>query len=244
MYREHQAFTTPDDNVKVWRYLDLAKFVSILDRKSLFFVRSDRLQDPFEGTYPKVDLQKYSDKYGDYVQDIDKLIHLLEKTTNERKKYTLVSSWNISNYESAALWKVFLKSDEGVAIQSTFGKLKDSFASFEKDIYIGKVKYIDYEVEGIPKEAALSPLNPFVLKRKSFEYEQEIRLIYRDVSFEDKENVSGAYVDVDLSCLIDQIFVAPTAPKWYKEVIESLVTKYEVGDKEVIQSNLWQGKIY
>ncbi len=40
-----------NENSKIWRYLDFAKFISILDRKALFFVRADRLSDKFEGSY-------------------------------------------------------------------------------------------------------------------------------------------------------------------------------------------------
>jgi len=37
---------------KLWRYMDFTKFMSLLETKSLWFNRSDRFDDPFEGTYP------------------------------------------------------------------------------------------------------------------------------------------------------------------------------------------------
>ena len=49
---------TPSGNEKIWRYLDFAKFINILDKKSLFFSRVDKLGDPFEGSFPKANVKK------------------------------------------------------------------------------------------------------------------------------------------------------------------------------------------
>lgn len=52
--KEHPVFKKPaDENIKIWRYLSFAKYVSLLDRKTLFFRRVDRLEDKFEATLPK-----------------------------------------------------------------------------------------------------------------------------------------------------------------------------------------------
>jgi hypothetical protein len=34
------------------RYLDLAKFVSLLQKKAIHFTRGNKFKDPFEGSYP------------------------------------------------------------------------------------------------------------------------------------------------------------------------------------------------
>jgi len=39
----------PEDPMKVWRYIDLAKFVSMLETQSIYFSRMDLFSDPFEG---------------------------------------------------------------------------------------------------------------------------------------------------------------------------------------------------
>jgi hypothetical protein len=39
---------TSDDST-IWQYMDFAKLVSILERRELFFVRIDRVTDPYEG---------------------------------------------------------------------------------------------------------------------------------------------------------------------------------------------------
>jgi hypothetical protein len=149
-----------------------------------------------------------------------------------------INCWHANEHESAAMWKLYLKSDEGIAIQSTYRKLKKSIIDDEK-VFIGKVIYIDYEKEGINISSFLSA---FVHKRKSFEHENEIRgLVSRtrdlktDFSTEESEN--GVLIKVDVETLIEKIHVAPNAPKWFAELVNNVVNSY--GYKfEMVQSQL------
>ena len=59
-FKEHPDFTLPAGaEVTIWRYMDLSKFLSILDKSALYFVRLDHLSsfDPLEGYYTSVNLQ-------------------------------------------------------------------------------------------------------------------------------------------------------------------------------------------
>ena len=64
MYKKHEAFKTPEnENVKIWRYMDFTKFLSILINKELYFRRSDMLKDdPFEGSLTQINV-KTRDEY-------------------------------------------------------------------------------------------------------------------------------------------------------------------------------------
>jgi len=54
MYETHPTFLQPEsENIKVWRYLDFTKFLSLIDSSCLYFTRVDRFDDPFEGSRPK-----------------------------------------------------------------------------------------------------------------------------------------------------------------------------------------------
>jgi hypothetical protein len=54
MHKFHPTFLEPaDKNVKIWRYIDFAKLMSLVNRKSLFFVKASELFDPFEGSLPR-----------------------------------------------------------------------------------------------------------------------------------------------------------------------------------------------
>jgi hypothetical protein len=53
-FKEHPEFAPPSSpDATIWRYMDFATFLSLLDRSALFFVRLDKLAevDPFEGYY-------------------------------------------------------------------------------------------------------------------------------------------------------------------------------------------------
>ena len=51
---QHKSFPQPPDpSISVWRYMDLAKLMWLLQRRALYFSRLDKLGDPFEGHYTK-----------------------------------------------------------------------------------------------------------------------------------------------------------------------------------------------
>jgi len=114
-------------------------------------------------------------------------------------------------------------------------------------VHIGTVKYIDYETEWLPERYSF---NPFLHKRKSFEHERELRAIIQkfptkgdEIDLTQEIFDIGAYINVDLYTLIEKIFISPTAPKWFNDVVKSIVNKYDL-EKEVIQSSLAEGPVY
>jgi hypothetical protein len=143
------------------------------------------------------------------------------------------------------------KNSEGIAIESSYEHLINSLSSYEEfDVFIGMVRYLDYKCEALPIG---NMLLPYLCKRKSFEHEKELRALIwtpqheknwvgipRVNKFHDK---NGLYVPVNLNELISRIFVAPTAPLWILELLESIVGKYGL-KKDVIQSDLASFPIY
>lgn len=237
-----------NENAKIWRYLDFTKFVSLLDRQALFFCRADKLSDPFEGSLSKANLEL---RRGNYERMPKPAQKIMDKRCNpslkEMKKLTCINCWHINEYESAAMWKLCLKSEEGVAVQSTIKRLKEILNKVD-EIVIGKVEYINYCDEPVRVE---HPIFPFFDKRKSFEYERELRAVIQSLSvaFQDEidkteqEIGDGKYVSVNLDVLIEKIFVSPKAPKWFAELVKSVVARYNVS-KEVSQSSLSSDPIY
>ena len=48
--KDHPCFQPPaDKNIKIWRYMDFTKYVSLLSSKNIFFSRSDLFDDLYEG---------------------------------------------------------------------------------------------------------------------------------------------------------------------------------------------------
>ncbi len=146
----------------------------------------------------------------------------------------MISSWHINEYESFAMWQIFTQNSEGLAIQSTIGRLQKAM-EVEKDFnqYIGEVNYIDYKKEYIPFDDMFFP---FLFKRKSFQYEREVRII-ADLSEHDIKINDGLKIEVDICQLIEKIYIHPKSENWYKKLVIELVDKLGF-DFEIEKSDL------
>ncbi|MBL7168219.1 hypothetical protein ISS40_06055 [Candidatus Bathyarchaeota archaeon] len=251
MYKEHKAFIKPEnENIKIWRYMDFTKFVSLIDKKALWFTKAEVLSqkyDKFEGLYPNAYVTLLQKLAKDNTEK-ERLMTLF-KNLKENRQMIIVNSWNISDYESAALWNLYLKSDEGVAIQSTFKRFTKCFDEYkDNDVHIGKIKYIDYNKDRIPLQ---NMFYPFMHKRKSYEHEKELRALILKMHDEPERKYwhmlepheKGRYIPVNLDILIEKIYVSPTSPAWFHEITESIVSKYNI-NKAVKKSHLDDDPIY
>lgn len=246
MYENHPQLESPKNkDAKLWRYMDFTKFVSLLEKNSLYFARADKFDDPFEGSYSKVNIEKRLYVYTDIPKDeIEAMSIRYEKIP----KFTFLNCWHLNNFESAAMWNLYLKSNEGISIQSNFKRLTECFHKYpDNNVFVGIVKYIDYDKDWIPEG---NILYPFIHKRKSFEYEKEIRALILDLNTKDKKLdldsckfSHGFYVPVDLEILIEKIYVSPASPDWFYTLVKSITNKYEI-DKDVIKSNLSDDPVF
>ena len=240
MHKSHQVFEEPTEKARIWRYTDFTKFVSLLHTQQLFFARADKLQDPYEGTYPRASLNLLDGILPP--TDLAIFRETLGPSFYENvRKSVFINSWHINEYESAAMWRLYLKTNEGIAIQSTFKLLAESFnVHTEDDVFIGRVKYIDYETARLPASNAFFP---FLAKRTSYEHEHELRAVvwksdYIDLASREREQIpDGIYVSIDLPTVIDKVYVAPDAPQWFNSLVKSVMNKYELS-KEIVQSSL------
>lgn len=215
MYLSSPNIKLPEDpDTIVWKYLDLSKFLDLLLSQKLFMSRSDKFEDQYEGTFSEPTFE-----------EIKKLAvnnpEFLNYYKTHREKVA-ISSWHINEYESFAMWQIFTQNSEGLAIQSTIGRLQKALEP-EKNLkqYIGQVNYIDYKKEYIPFDDLFFP---FLFKRKSFQYEREVRII-SDTS-DTKININdGIKINVDISHLIDKIYIHPKSENWYKNLVIELVSK-------------------
>ena len=227
MYLSSPNIKLPEDpDTIVWKYLDLSKFLDLLLSQKLFMSRSDKFEDQYEGTFSEPTFE-----------EIKKLAinnpEFLNYYKTHREKVA-ISSWHINEYESFAMWQIFTQNSEGLAIQSTIGRLQKALEP-EKNLkqYIGQVNYIDYKKEYIPFDDLFFP---FLFKRKSFQYEREVRII-SDTS-DTKININdGIKINVDISQLIDKIYIHPKSENWYKNLVIELVSKLGF-DIEIEKSDL------
>jgi hypothetical protein len=224
-----------DRSMGIWRYMDFSKFVNLLDTSSLFFTKPLFFRDPYEGAYSEEDFRRIIGEPVSYAPDIKYDYDVKRQSLIKKSKLLLdfvgVSCWHLNNVESAAMWDLYSKSGEGLAIKSNVENLIDSING---EVFYGQVQYIDY----LKDMASNNTFESLFYKRISFSHENEFRLICFESIEEPFFQECGAYVKCDLNQLIDEIYIAPTAQKWFKETVESVIGKYGI-NKPVIQSSLY-----
>ena len=64
-------YEIPKDDSVIWRFLDLAKFISLLKERALFMTRADKFEDQFEGAVCALaDSDKYDAALTDYYSEV------------------------------------------------------------------------------------------------------------------------------------------------------------------------------
>jgi hypothetical protein len=258
-YEEHELFTPPEDaEAAIWRYLEFTKLVALLDTGALFFARSDTLGDEFEGSYSRTNLELRPTVYKEIpAESLAQIADLTEAI----RRHTYLNCWNLSAHESAALWGLYVPPHGGVAIRSSFSRLTRSFIPSAEDgpsemrnsIFVGCVRYADYERDWIPEGNSMWS---FVHKRHSFEFEREIRAVVQDLPTVEDPNADGGkridlsvpsppgrHVPVDLDTLVDTIHVSPVAPSWFSDLVVSVCRHYGL-EKPVVPSKLAGRPVY
>ncbi|MFL9836339.1 DUF2971 domain-containing protein [Flavobacterium sp. ST-75] len=212
MYVSNEQITLPETDTIVWKYLDLSKFLDLLLCKQLFMSRSDKFEDQYEGTFSEPtyeELKKISENNPEFMDYY-----------KSHRKNVVISSWHINEYESYAMWQIFTQNSEGLAIQSTVKRLQEALIHEGRyEQHIGEVKYIDYKKEHIPFD---NNFFPFLFKRKSFQYEKEVRIISNLA----KHNLNineGVKISIDINKLIEKIYIHPKSENWYKNLVFQLM---------------------
>lgn len=212
MYVCNKDIKLPAPDTIVWKYLDLSKFLDMLLCKQLFMSRSDKFEDQYEGTFSEPtfeELKKISENNSEFLDNY-----------KSHRKNVVISSWHINEYESYAMWQIFTKNNEGLAIQSTIQRMQEAMGPENRyDQHIGEVEYIDYKKEYIPFD---NNFFPFLFKRKSFQYEREVRMI-ADLTQHNLFINEGVKVNVDINKLIEKIYIHPKSENWYKNLVIQLM---------------------
>ena len=224
---DHYCFTLPSNpNLKIWRYMDFTKYVSLLESKSLFFSRSDLLGDPYEGATSHAN-QKLRSHFSRNAPIPDNILNDMSDFAEWLRQWIFINCWHLNEFESHAMWKLYTKSNESIVIQSTVGLLK---SLLPEEINIGSVKYIDYKTDWLPEENIFLP---FVHKRNSFQHENEIRAIIQNIDYigekiQNKEvNYElGKMVKVNLSDLIQNVYLSPESQEWFTNLVKQVTERY------------------
>jgi hypothetical protein len=133
------------------------------------------------------------------------------------------------------MWRLY--GPEGVAIQSTFGRLVKSFDDESDPIYIGKVTYLDFLADQPPTYG--NTISVAFCKRKEFEHEREVRAVVVKAPAEWKSgsppyaehrdaHPKGFKLQVNLERLIEQVVLAPKSSSSFREEVQAALVRFGV----------------
>lgn len=225
MYKEHPSFLMPTDtNIKIWRYMNTDKFLDLITSGCLYFASADKLGDPMEDSYTKADISWLE-------KNLPELINKFNHHGGRSLPFYKINCWHMASEETLSMWRSYTDKGQGIVIQSTFSRFKDSLLKSTDDIYIGKVEYIDHYTYEVPQFGI--DFNRFLKKDSSFSYESELRAIkYCSKIKDDRFDYNAlsmrmdSLVEVDLSILIENIIVSQYMDEWLHEALQKAVQQF------------------
>lgn len=256
MFIRNSKHLLPSDGQVLWRYMDITKFVSMLEEQSLYFCRADILKegDPYEGSLTSGE-HIYSTTYNKAVAEIIKasgnpfgsegiINHAVKEMYEKMSMEAFINCWHMNERESLAMWKVYSNSGNGIAIKTTFGRLINSLETSTQEVTAGIVTYQDYFLEEQVSKVEHGS-NILMRKTTAFDYEKELRLVFTEefkateqcpLKLENgesinffkfkKPNKTGVNIRVDLERLIEAVYVDPKSGAWLKKAVQGLLQTY------------------
>ncbi len=218
MRTSHPCFPQPaTSSLPVWRYMSLAKLVSLLKARNLYLSRIDQFSDPYEGTTTP----RTAEGIGEFLRrtgaksPLADVLGFYEKS----RRGTFVSCWHANEHETEAMWRLYCGDGGGVAVQSTYGGLLEAIR-WHQGVYIGQVRYVDYGIASFPDANAFYPV---MHKRAAFAHEREVRIVRYLPESPTEEQPTGLTLPVDLSSMCNAVFVSPSAPKYYFDAVHGVL---------------------
>ena len=209
MIKRHPSFEYIPDDTILWQYMSLTKFLFLIKNKKLHLHRIDDFPDKDEGVLSVLDkksltIYKETDEWERYLED--------------DRKQTFISCWIKYPTEQSLMWYAYGK--DGVAIRTSARAIRLAMdGDKENKLYMIDVKYIDKKRRSVhlPGER-INFYHFYTTKRKFFDMESEVRLVYHDDDKLHTEDL-GFNVDIELNELIEDIKVSSSLPEYVYDLI-------------------------
>ena len=223
MPQPHKSQITPADSTILWRYMDLSQFLWMLSTRRLHFSSWRKFHDIYEGDVPPQWVQEKMLRSEGPLPPVGSGYHAnIERASRfgieERLAQFRVSCWHQNEDESIAMWNLYPKGLDGVAIQTTVGDLRASVQKslMDEHTHIGAVTYDGFPVEYDPTLDNVQVI-PLLVKKPWYRHEQEVRMIrwagvQSKPPYRRRDPKVGENVPVDLARLIKRIVISPEFP--------------------------------
>ena len=226
-----------DENLIIWRYISLDKFIDLLLNKNIVFTPLSSMSDQNEVRWilDTIDNENEHHRAG------------VEKFVDLHLKNNFISSWTKNPNEKISLWRHYLGKDGiGVAIKSKIGNLykyidwDESSFSIQEVIYKKQIKFNDIETGRLLHTKSIA-----------YEDEEELRVFSNFVMMTFDDNLKKPVFHnppeiiskkVDLKNFIDGIMISPFCQNWQVEMIKQLILKLEPDLISVIQKSIIREK--
>jgi hypothetical protein len=228
-----------EPDTALWRYMDLAKFLVMLESRAIYFARADTFDDRFEGAAGLMERQEvWDDHHLAYfrdaiaqapwnkdaepcLHDIDKqarsLLHQTSVVGGAMRRYNFVSCWHANAGESEAQWRLYCPNTQsGVAIKTTADSLMRSLEDCSQ-VKLGRVLYIDYRT-------GFAGTNDRIFwKRKSLAHEAEVRAV---IHTRHPTDGRGIPIRANLETLLHSVVASPFAASWFPPLLEATMRRF------------------
>jgi hypothetical protein len=203
------GFEVPPDNVRVWRYMDVGRFLFLIHHRAVYFSRPSEMLDPWEGVPPPAVAKVH------HPANVEWWVGHTE--------HHVFSCWHENPDESVAMWRLYTSGAEGVAIQSTVGRLKWWLIRAGPECRMARVRYVDDSPDSEPPIGIdanrIREFEFLLYKRRVYAHEQELRLM----TFAQAGAAGLTLPTGDLSLLIERILVSPKYPAWGISALQTIV---------------------
>lgn len=254
---EHPNFPQPTEPTSVWRYMDLSRYLDLATRGRLFFSRQDKFRDTYEGAIPCMSRQALAlqskqieaeNKKSDESSGVKKRppsmeVQMMSFLESVRRR-TFINCWHMNTVESAAMWDLYGRDGSAIALRTSYKKLRDALPSH---VYLGMVKYIDFEKDFFALDNAM---NPAMHKRRSFEHEKEVRAVLPhlgDVSenyaLDHELTEFGLTIPFDVNASVDEIHLSPDSRPWFVRLLQETNAKLGI-TPPLTKSSLYDAAVF
>ncbi|MFN7934251.1 MAG: DUF2971 domain-containing protein [Bryobacteraceae bacterium] len=243
MVVNHPYIPAVDDDAVLWRYMDVLKFFSLLQHRTLFFPCASVFDDRWEGSVSPINHLVRPTLYAELPEEHRKKLNEAHSLAIQQMRDVIcVSCWHESEHESLAMWNQYAPRGLGVAVQTSYRNVRQALIDAPQTIIGGRVRYFDPRKQGVPDH---NTYLPYFHKRKSFEHEREVRLII-DLQAPPPQNLgsaTGLNIPTDVDILVQRVFLAPATPEWSTSAVEAAVRAFGY-QFEVTQSALDDPAVY
>jgi len=258
----HRDLILPPDSAVLWRYMDFAKFIDLVETQSLWFSRTDQFEDPLEGTYTDAELEYLHSPDANQTPPGMQVADIYLRGPKYMRATAYASCWRVGEGESMAMWDLYGKGSGIVAVKTTVDKLKLAIAESPLRIFLGTVKYIDWRVAPWDNNS----LAMCFRKDLSYEHETEVRAIIWDEGIiarnmsdaivaarsrsdypnsgrepfilrkEDGEH--GIRAPFPPARLVREVVIGPREGRWVAGLVESVLKRYGLKINMTISNRL------